>query len=131
MYGKPRSTEPRSEENASTNAKRKGPHEPRQLIVSDEARAARTDLQGADRREPSSPSPSTSLGFRTGGSGARACALHRTEGWAATATGTEAVGDLGDRNHGRVTVLHWLGINVANAEVALEDPGDGLERRRG
>jgi hypothetical protein len=95
-------------------------------MKSNKAGALRTNLERTDGRHPDSPAAAGALGL-----GPRVPVrgtLIRSSPPSATGslptTRSEAVGNLCDRNHGRVAVVHRFTIDVTDAETALEF-GDG------
>ena len=89
----------------------------------DEACAVRTNLQSASRRHPQPSASARALRFGPY-SGDRRTAIQgllRTVSWALTTTCAEAVNELGDGNHSRIAVMHRFTVDVADAQISLEE----------
>jgi len=88
-----------------------------------EACAIRTNLQSASRRHPQPSASARALRFGQYPGDRRTLiqGLLRTLSWALTTTCPEAVNDLGDGNHCRIALMHRFTVNVADAQIALEE----------
>jgi hypothetical protein len=89
------------------------------------------DLQGTDRAEAGTPTTPATLGL---GPWLQPAPIRPGQSFprrAPASTGSEAERELGDWDDSGLTVLHGLAVDLAKAETALEQGGDGLEGRDG
>jgi hypothetical protein len=103
-----------------------------QRVEADETRTRWTNLEDANRRHPDGATAASALATDRVVHGWRRLIRPirpRVTGSLAAAC-TEGVGDLGDGHDGRVTVSHWLPVDMAYGEVALEEFADWPEWNR-
>jgi hypothetical protein len=106
--------------------KRRGANPRSKRAKMNKARALRTDLERTNRRHSHPASTACALCFGTTIL-ARCTFIRRTCPSAtrsSAATRAEAVGDLRDRDHGRVALLHRLTVHMADAQVPLKQFGN-------
>ena len=86
----------------------------------------RANLQGTNRRHPGSPSATCAVGV-----GRRVLVGRIVYSpvlpQAPSTTCAEAIGKLGDRDHGHLAVVYRFTIDVTDAQTALEQLGDWLK----
>src|SRR5262245_53980484 len=94
--------------------------------------ALRTNLEGANRRHPDATAATSalSLGWRVRVRQTLIrCALPQS-GRTSSAPCTEAVSDLGNRDHRRLAAEHRFTVDMTDAQTPLEQLGDRLKWRR-
>jgi len=120
-----------SEQEPGADADCQNAEESRHLAVVNEPRASRADLERANGRHASAAATTQALRLRSpvsvGRLVARDLLASRSEPASTTCSGSEPEGDLRDRNHGHVALPNGLMVDVADAEVTLEELRDRLD----
>jgi hypothetical protein len=123
---------PSREQQPDTDAERQDAKHLRQLAIVNESRATGSDLERTNRGHASATTATQAGRLRTSFSVVRLVArgllASSSRPTSAAYAGSKPKGDLRHRNHGHVTVPNGLMVDVANAEVSLEELGDRLDR---
>ena len=128
----PGRSSPPGEQPSDGDSNRRGAEPGSQRMEVNEARALRADLEDANRRQPDSAAAARALRVGQPVRVRRSVIGPLLPSAIGTppATSAEAVDNLGNRDHGRLVVVHRLTIDMTNAETTLEELGNWFEWSR-